>query len=439
MPSMSQKAIKMERKTKKINKTPVQMLGFAGVVSFLSYACAVVFSPLAYPGYDWLSQAVSDLSAANAPSLGLWNSLTALYNVCEVLCATVVCIAIQGKKTKILRIGTYLFAAMEWVSAIGYRAFPLSDSGFAGEAQDVMHMVVTVAVVLLSIASLVTIIVSGAKDKTCLSYCVCASVALAMMLVGALGMKIVPPEYFGVVERFSVFAATGFNCALGLHLFIDKAFDSKTGETMKTNNLTIRNEQSLDYRQVENLTREAFWNVYRPGCTEHYVLHCLRQDLDFVPALDYVMELDGKLIGQVVYVRSHIDCTDGRKVPIMTFGPISVAPEFKRKGYGKILLDYTMQKAKEEGAGALAITGNIDFYGKSGFVPAKTKGVRYADDPDADYFLIKELQPGFLDGIEGTYSDPQGYFVSEKNPEDFDAYEATFPKKEKLVLPGQLG
>ena len=97
-----------------------------------------------------------------------------------------------------------------------------------------------------------------------------------------------------------------------------------------------------------------------------------------------------------------------------------------------------MEKAKEMGAGALAITGNIDFYGKSGFVPAKNKGVRYADDPEADYFLIKELTPGFLDGISGTYKDPEGYFVCEKNSEAFEQFEATFPKKEKLKLPGQL-
>ena len=158
----------------------------------------------------------------------------------------------------------------------------------------------------------------------------------------------------------------------------------------------------------------------------------------FVPELDFVMELDGELIGQVIYVRSEIDCDDGRKVPIMTFGPIGIAPAYKRQGYGKQLLDYSMEKAKEMGAGALAITGNILFYGKSGFVPAKTKGVRYADDPEADYFLIKELTPGFLNGISGTYKDPEGYFVCEKDPEGFERFEATFPKKEKQKLPGQL-
>ena len=202
-----------------MNKTFLQKLGLIGIVSFLSYTAAVVFAPLAYPGYDWLSQAVSDLSAANAPSLALWNQLTAFYNVCEVVCVTVVCIGIQGSKTKLLRTGVYLFAVMEWISAVGYRMFPLSDSGYAGAFQDVMHMAVTVAVVLLSIASLIVIIIAGAKNRGCRSYGVCAAVALAMMLVGALGMKIVPPSYFGVVERFSVFAATGFNAALGIHLF----------------------------------------------------------------------------------------------------------------------------------------------------------------------------------------------------------------------------
>ena len=206
-----------------MKKTLLQRSGLLGVVSFLSYTAAVVFAPLAYPGYNWMAQAVSDLSAANAPSLALWNQLSALYNVCEVVCITVVCIGIQGRKTKLLRSGIFLFAVMEWISAVGYRMFPLSDSGYAGAFQDVMHMAVTALVVLLSIVSLVIIIVAGAKSKNCRSYGVCAAVALAMMLVGATGMKIVPAAYFGVVERFSVFAATGFNAALGIHLFCMKS------------------------------------------------------------------------------------------------------------------------------------------------------------------------------------------------------------------------
>ena len=200
---------------------------------------------------------------------------------------------------------------------------------------------------------------------------------------------------------------------------------------MSEKDITIRPETESDDRAVENLTREAFWNVYRPGCMEHYVLHCFRTDPAFVPELDLVMELNGTLIGHIMYARSEIACIDGRALPIMTFGPISIAPEYKRQGYGKCLLDYSMEKAK-------AITGNILFYGKSGFVPAKSKGIRYADDPDASYLLIKELTPGFLSGISGTYKDPEGYFVCERDPDGFAQFEATFPEKEKQKLPGQL-
>lgn len=202
-----------------MKRTLTQRLGLLGLLSFLSYTAAVAFSPLAYPGYRWMAQAVSDLSAANAPSLALWNQLSAFYNVCEVTCATVVCIGIQGQKTKLLRGGVYLFATMEWISAVGYRMFPLSGSGYAGAFQDIMHMAVTAAVVLLSVVSLSVIVAAGIKDGECRSYGVCAAIALGMMLVGALGAKLVPADYFGIVERFSVFAATGFNAALGIHLF----------------------------------------------------------------------------------------------------------------------------------------------------------------------------------------------------------------------------
>lgn len=201
-------------------KSLLNMCGLLGAVSLLSYAAAVVFSPLAYPGYDPLAQAVSDLSAANAPSLALWNRLSSLYNVCEVMCVMMVCVGIAGVGTRLLRAGIYTFAAMEWISAVGYRSFPLSDSGYAGTFQDVMHMVVTALVVVLSIVSLTLVIIAGVRDASCRSYGICAAVALCMMLVGALGMKLVPAAYFGVVERFSVFAATGFNAALGIHLFL---------------------------------------------------------------------------------------------------------------------------------------------------------------------------------------------------------------------------
>lgn len=193
--------------------------GLLGIVALLSYTAAVVFSPLAYPGYNWMAQAVSDLSATNAPSLRLWNQLSSLYNICTLICAMMVCAGIQGKGSRLLRTGIYLFTAMEWISAVGFSVFPLSDSGYAGTFQDKMHILSTILVVLLSIVSLVILIIAGVKRKEYRSFGVFAGIALGMMLVGALGMNIVPKEYFGVVERFSVFAAVGYNAVQGIELF----------------------------------------------------------------------------------------------------------------------------------------------------------------------------------------------------------------------------
>ena len=207
---------------------------------------------------------------------------------------------------------------------------------------------------------------------------------------------------------------------------------------MNNNNIIIRLEKKEEYRQVENLVRESFWNVYRPGCLEHYVLHTLRDDPAFVPELDFVMEQDGKLIGQNVFMRAVIKSDDGTDIPIMAMGPICITPELQKKGYGKQLLDYSLEKAKELGCGAVCFEGNINFYGKSGFTYASTFGIRYHGLPegeDASFFLCKELIPGYLNGVTGEYTPPQGYFVEEAEAEAFDQ---EFPYKEKLKLPGQL-
>ena len=203
-------------------------------------------------------------------------------------------------------------------------------------------------------------------------------------------------------------------------------------------NVTIRNEHPNDHRVVETLVRDSFWNVYRPGCLEHYLLHTLRNDPAFVHELNFVMELDGRIIGQNVFVRAAIAADDGRQIPIMTMGPICIANDLKRQGYGKMLLDYSLEKAKELGCGALCFEGNIDFYGKSGFVCASEKGIRYHGLPegeDASFFLCRELMEGYLDGVTGVYGPPAGYFVSE---EDCEVFDRAFPPREKLKLPGQL-
>lgn len=200
----------------------------------------------------------------------------------------------------------------------------------------------------------------------------------------------------------------------------------------------IRLERKEEHREVENLVRESFWNVYRPGCLEHYVLNQLRDDPAFIPELDFVMEKDGRIIGQNIFMRATIKADDGRDVPIMTMGPICIAPEFKRQGYGKILLDYSLDRAAERGAGAICFEGNIDFYGKSGFTFASRYGIRYHGLPegaDTSFFLCKELIPGYLDGITGKYATPEGYFVDEGEAEEFDKI---FAPKMKLKLPGQI-
>ena len=207
---------------------------------------------------------------------------------------------------------------------------------------------------------------------------------------------------------------------------------------MNKNNIIIRLERKEEYREVENLERESFWNVYRPGCLEHFVLNQLRDNPDFIAELDYVMELNGKLIGQSVFMKAVIKADDGSDIPIVTMGPICITPELKRKEYGKVLLDYSLDQAAKMGFGAVCFEGNIDFYGKSGFTYAGEFGIRYHGLPegeDASFFLCKELIPGYLDGITGEYGTPAGYFVDEAETDEFDK---GFSYKEKLTQPGQL-
>ena len=207
---------------------------------------------------------------------------------------------------------------------------------------------------------------------------------------------------------------------------------------MNKNDIIIRLERKEEQSETEALVRDSFWNVYRPGCLEHYVLNQLRNDRAFVPELNFVMEKDGRIIGQNMFMNATVKADDGRDIPIATMGPICVADELKRQGYGKMLLDYSLEKAAEMGFGAICFEGNIGFYGKSGFTYASEFGIRYHGLPegaDASFFLCKELVPGYLEGVTGEYAPPDGYFVDEAEAEVFDRQ---FPPKEKLRLPGQI-
>ncbi len=208
-----------------MNKKLINWLGLTGVISLISYICAVIFSPLAYPGYDWFSQAVSDLSAESSPSRTLWNQLAALHEVCSVVNVMCVSVYVSEKKagTKLFRAGIYLFTAMNWISNVGYKMFPLKDSGAEiTDFQEKMHIVVTAAVVLLSVVSLIMLIIAGFREKSLRPAGALACAALLMMFTGAVGQGIVPKEYFGIMERISLFSAVGYNCVLGIYLFTAK-------------------------------------------------------------------------------------------------------------------------------------------------------------------------------------------------------------------------
>ena len=216
-----------------------------------------------------------------------------------------------------------------------------------------------------------------------------------------------------------------------------QSFTNDRGET-----LTVRRETAADHRAVETLVREAFWNVYRPGCLEHYVLHCCRTQPDFVPELDLVLERDGILMGHIMYVRAALaaePAAPGQTLPAaMTFGPLSIRPDLQGRGYSRFLLESSMRQAAALGAEVLCIEGDSGFYGPSGFVQGARRGVAYADEPrnaDVPYFLVKELRAGCLDGLACRYRTPACYFVDEAEAERFDQQ---FPPRQKQVRAGQL-
>lgn len=195
----------------------LKRFGVFGIISLLSYTAMVVFSPLAYPGYDWLSMAVSDLCAEGAPSESLASQLNALFGPCALVSVMAVCVGITGCKVRPLKLGIYCFATMEWVCNVGYEMFPWVSSAAATEPQNVMHFIVTVLIVVLSLAALILIIV-GAKGKNLTALRIWAIICLAAMLIGPAGTALLPKTLFGLFERFGTFSAVVFNAVLGMDL-----------------------------------------------------------------------------------------------------------------------------------------------------------------------------------------------------------------------------
>lgn len=202
----------MEYDRKKLKK-----LGILGIISLLSYTAMVVFSPLAYPGYNWLSMAVSDLSAKGAPSKELASQLNALFGPCGLVSIMAVCVGVAGCKSKVMKIGIYLFAAMEWACSVGYDLFPWVSDVPASNPQNVMHLGVTVLVVVLSLTSLILIAIGAGKEQI-KSLRIWAIVCLVAMMMGPIGTALLPKAVFGLFERFSTFLAVVFNAVLGIYL-----------------------------------------------------------------------------------------------------------------------------------------------------------------------------------------------------------------------------
>ena len=206
----------------------------------------------------------------------------------------------------------------------------------------------------------------------------------------------------------------------------------------KEANICIRREKEDDYRYVEEMTRSAFWNRYRPGCSEHFVLHQFRGRPEIVSELDLVLEVDYRIVAHIMYTYALIHGDDESILPVLTFGPVSVMPEYQKQGYGERLIRYSMKQAYLMGAGGIAITGDPNYYQKFGFESAQDRGIYYPGIPREEktpFFMVVDLIPGYFDCKVGTYEEPEGYHVDEEALQQFDQ---SFPPLVPQVLPGQL-
>lgn len=193
--------------------------------------------------------------------------------------------------------------------------------------------------------------------------------------------------------------------------------------------VTIENERPEDYRAVEELIKRAFWNVNFPGCDEHYLAHILRDKSDFVPELDLVLKLDGQIIANIMYTKSRLVDKDGNEKTILTFGPLGVLPEFQRQGYGKRLLDHSLEKAKELGYETVVIFGNPENYVTSGFKNCKKYNVAISEGVYPVPLLVKELHEGALAGKSWIYKESAAYEYDSKAAEEFDKDFPQMPKE----------
>ena len=198
--------------------------------------------------------------------------------------------------------------------------------------------------------------------------------------------------------------------------------------------LNIRNERESDYKNVEDITRKAFYNVYVPGCMEHYLVHIMRGHEDFIPELDFVIEVDGQTVGNIMYTKSKLTDEGGTEKEIVTFGPVSILPKYQRKGYGKMLIEHSLKRAAELGYEAVVIMGSPANYVGSGFQCCRKYNICVEKEKYPAAMLVKELKPGALDGRLWFYSDSPVMNVDEREAQAFDD---GLEKMEKKWMPSQ--
>lgn len=198
--------------------------------------------------------------------------------------------------------------------------------------------------------------------------------------------------------------------------------------------LNIRNERETDYKIVEDITRKAFYNVYVPGCMEHYLVHIMREHEDFIPELDFVIEVDGQIVGNIMYTKAKLTDEAGAEKEILTFGPVSILPKYQRNGYGKMLIEHSLKRAAELGYEAVVIMGSPANYVGSGFQCCRKYNICVEKEKYPAAMLVKELKPGALDGGLWFYSDSPVMNVDEREAQAFDD---GLEKMEKKWMPSQ--
>lgn len=196
----------------------------------------------------------------------------------------------------------------------------------------------------------------------------------------------------------------------------------------------VRNEEQKDWAVVERITRQAFYNLYVPGCVEHYLVHIMREHEDFIPELDFVLELDGQVIGNIMYTKAKLTDENGTEKEILTFGPVSIHPAYQRMGYGKMLMEHSFQAAIQLGYDTIVILGSPANYVSRGFKCCKKYNVCIENEKYPAAMMVKELIPHILDDHKWLYQDSPVMAISK---EEAERYDDTLEPMEKKYLPSQ--